>query len=56
MDIIHESEGDILKDFKSLGSGYNVVTDFPKKPVYAPSSNCYMMNVAKAPLTNKNLR
>ncbi len=39
VDIIHESEGDILSQFPGLGSGYTYVTDFPKKPVYAPSSN-----------------
>ena len=56
VDIIHESEGDILSQFPSLGSNYSYLTDFPKKPVYSPSSNCIMMNVEKAPFTNKNLR
>jgi peptide/nickel transport system substrate-binding protein len=55
-DIIHEAEGDILKKFPSLGPGYTYVTDFPKTPVYSPSSNCYMMNTEKAPLSNINLR
>jgi peptide/nickel transport system substrate-binding protein len=55
-DIIHESEGDILKKFSTLGSGYNYVTDFPKKPVYSPSSNCIMLNTEKAPFTDLNLR
>jgi peptide/nickel transport system substrate-binding protein len=56
MDIIHESEGDILKQFPTLGSGYTFVTDFPTKPVYSPSSNCIMMNCGKGPFKNINLR
>ena len=56
VDIIHESEGDILKQFKSLGAGYTFDTDFPGRPVYAPSSNCIMMNCGKAPFNIPTLR
>jgi len=56
LDIIHESEGDILKKFSSLGGGYKYTLDYPKRPVYSPSSNCIMMNTEKAPFTNLNMR
>jgi ABC-type transport system substrate-binding protein len=56
VDIIHESEGDITKQFPHLGSGYNFTLDYPGTPVYAPSSNCFMMNCEKAPFSTKNLR
>jgi len=56
VDIIHESEGDILKKFKTLGGGFSYVTDFPGRPVYAPSSNCIMMNCGKSPFNIPTLR
>jgi ABC-type transport system substrate-binding protein len=57
VDIIHESEGDITKQFPKLNASvYSWDLDFPKTPVYAPSSNCIMMNCGKAPFNNKNLR
>lgn len=56
VDIIHESEGDITKTFPKLSKSYTWDLDYPKTPVYAPSSNCIMMNCGKAPFNNKNLR
>jgi peptide/nickel transport system substrate-binding protein len=56
LDIIHESEGDITKQFASLGGAYTSEVDFPGTPVYSPSSNCIMMNCKKAPFTNINMR
>jgi len=56
VDIIHEGEGDVLKTFPGLGSGYTWWLDYPARPVYSPSSNCMMMNTSKAPLNNRTLR
>jgi peptide/nickel transport system substrate-binding protein len=57
VDIIHEAEGDVLSMFPTLSkSSYTYVKDFPGTPVYAPSSTCLMMNTAKTPFNNKNLR
>ncbi|HEV3212438.1 MAG TPA: ABC transporter substrate-binding protein [Acidimicrobiales bacterium] len=56
LDIIHEGEGDILKQFAGLGGGYTWTTDYPGRPKYSPSSNCIMMNTSKAPFTNINMR
>jgi peptide/nickel transport system substrate-binding protein len=63
VDIIHESEGDILVKFKTLGGGYVTEVDYPGRPVYSPSANCIQMNGAKpsaingqSPFSNKNLR
>ncbi len=55
-DIIHEADGKDLQAFKSLGSSYNYVIDFPGNPVYSPSCNCVMMNLKKSPFTDKNFR
>jgi peptide/nickel transport system substrate-binding protein len=56
VDIIHESEGDVLKKFPTLGSGFTFERDFPGRPVYSPSSNCIMMNTSKAPFNIPTLR
>lgn len=64
VDIIHEGEGDITKQFPHLGGGYNFTLDYPKTPAYAPSSNCMMLNCKPnlhilpqgSPFTDINMR
>jgi peptide/nickel transport system substrate-binding protein len=54
-DIIVEGEGDVIKDYPSLGAGYTYTSDFAgmpggAKPVYLPSCNMVMFNCTKVPL------
>ena len=55
LDIIHESEGDIPAVPGTRGR-LHVRDGLPVQAVYSPSSNCFMMNVSKAPFTNINMR
>jgi peptide/nickel transport system substrate-binding protein len=54
VDIIHESEGDVLTNFHTLGAGYTYYTDYPGTPAYSPSCNCIQMNGSKPNAINKN--
>jgi ABC-type transport system substrate-binding protein len=57
VDIIHEGEGDITKQFAGLGAGYTSEVDYPAVPKYSPSSNCMMLNCGKPPFKGDlNLR
>lgn len=56
IDLAIMTDAPSVKAMKSLGSGFNVLADYPGNPVYSPSTNCIMLNCSKPPFNNQNLR